>query len=181
MAILMFVVGVVMTECLVAYLLLPGPAQTEAMLTQTPPAAPSKRSEEKEKAQAKDKKEEKRAGEGKDKKEEKQEVPEQIEADMGEFSVAAIQPAANTTLRIAFHMYGIVASQDTAEFSARMKQCQHRFREQVIVTLRGAEVSDLTDAGLGLLKRTILEKTNAMLGKPLVKTVIFSDFSFMEL
>jgi flagellar FliL protein len=51
----------------------------------------------------------------------------------------------------------------------------------VIVTLRGAEVNDLTDAGLGLLKRTILEKTNAILGKPLLKLVVFSDFSFVQM
>ena len=46
--------------------------------------------------------------------------------------------------------------------------------------MRSAEGSDLADAGLGLIKRQILEKTNALLGKPLVKVVIISDFSYME-
>jgi hypothetical protein len=41
----------------------------------------------------------------------------------------------------------------------------HRFRDQVIVTFRSAEMADLTDAGLGLMKRTILEKANRRCGK----------------
>ena len=88
--------------------------------------------------------------------------------------------AKGTKTKKSYHSKAVPAA-DAAEFNARMKDAQHRFREAVIVTLRGAEVSDLTDAGLGLLKRTILEKTNATLGKPLVKTVIFSDFSFVEI
>jgi len=41
-------------------------------------------------------------------------------------------------------------------------------------------VTDLTDAGLGLLKRKILEKSNRILGRPLLQTIIFSEFSFVE-
>jgi flagellar basal body-associated protein FliL len=46
--------------------------------------------------------------------------------------------------------------------------------------VRGSEIEDLTDAGLGLIKRRILERTNKALGKPLIKNVIFSEFSFVE-
>src|SRR5436853_128840 len=42
------------------------------------------------------------------------------------------------------------------------------------------EVTDLTDAGLGLIKRRILETTNKTLGKPLLQGVVFSEFSFVE-
>ena len=40
--------------------------------------------------------------------------------------------------------------------------------------------SDLTEAGLGLIKRKILEKTNRALGKPLLQEAVFSKFSFIE-
>ena len=46
--------------------------------------------------------------------------------------------------------------------------------------MRSAELTDLTDAGLGLLKRRIQEKSNQTLGKPLLRAVVFSDFSFIE-
>jgi len=42
------------------------------------------------------------------------------------------------------------------------------------------DVADLADAGLGLVKRKILEKVNQTLGKPLLRTIIFSEFSFVE-
>ena len=42
------------------------------------------------------------------------------------------------------------------------------------------QIEDLTDPGLGLLKRRILAKSNDLLGKPLLRSVVFSDFSFVE-
>ena len=46
--------------------------------------------------------------------------------------------------------------------------------------MRSADIDDLTEAGLGLIKRKILDKTNRLLAKPYLKKVIFSDFSFVE-
>ena len=61
-----------------------------------------------------------------------------------------------------------------------MEENKHRFREQVLVTVRAADLTELTDAGLGLMKRKILERANHTLGKPLLETVVVSDFSFIE-
>ena len=44
-----------------------------------------------------------------------------------------------------------------------------------------AKLSDLEDAGLGLIKRRILEKSNALFGKPLLRSVVFADYTFVEL
>jgi flagellar FliL protein len=99
---------------------------------------------------------------------------------LGEFSVTAYQPATNTTLRIEFNLYGTVGVKEQKEFMTLLEENQHRFREQVIVIVRSAEITDLTDAGLGLIKRKIMEKTNRMIGKPYLQSVIFSDFSFIE-
>ena len=46
--------------------------------------------------------------------------------------------------------------------------------------MHSAEAADLTDAGLGLLKRQLLEKTNRALGEPLLKEELFSKFNFVE-
>lgn len=105
---------------------------------------------------------------------------DQVEIDLGEFSVTSFQPVSNTTLRIDFHLYGTVAADREQEFIAAMQDNLHRFREQVIVTVRSAEITDLTDAGLGLMKRKILERSNRSLGKPFLRSIIFSDFSFIE-
>ena len=168
------VVVVIVTECLGAYFLLPSASPTEAHAA-AETAAPEKHEKEKP---------EKEKGEKHAKSQEaktESSPSDQAEADLGQFTIMAFQPVSGTTLRITVHVFGVVLQSDTESFALRMKEIQHRFRDQVIMTFRGAEPNDLADAGLGLLKRTILEKTNTMLGKPLLKMVIFSDFSFVEL
>jgi flagellar FliL protein len=70
--------------------------------------------------------------------------------------------------------------EDNSKFGKLMKTRRHRFRDQVIMIIRNAELSDLADPGLGLIKRQILAKTNALLGQPMIKEVIFSDFAVVE-
>jgi len=110
---------------------------------------------------------------------EKEEDPT-VEIFLGEFHVSVFQPLSNTTVRIDFELYGTVLADKQTEFDERYIENQHRLREQVIVTLRSTDMADLADAGLGLIKRKILETTNRTLGKAIVKEVIFSDFSFIE-
>jgi flagellar FliL protein len=158
--IVLFVALVIAVECAVAYWYLPQTVETAALAGS---AVENK-------------------GESKTtpKKEAEKEPNSQVEVDLGEFNVTAYQPASNTTLRIDFHLYGTVAALEQKEFMTRLEENLHRFREQVIVTVRSSEITDLTDAGLGLVKRKIMDKTNRMLGKQLLQTIIFSDFSFIE-
>lgn len=104
----------------------------------------------------------------------------QAEVDLGLFVVSAYQPASNTTLKITCHLYASVDASRAAEAAELLLAHQNRFRDQVIITLRSSELTDLNDPGLGLLKRRILETTRQTLGKPLFKAVVFSEFSFIE-
>ena len=83
-------------------------------------------------------------------------------------------------MRINFHLISIVAEEDEEEASSLFAQCEHRLRDQVLFEIRNSTVADLTDPGLGLIKRKILAKSNELLGQPIVKTVVFSDFTFIE-
>jgi flagellar basal body-associated protein FliL len=158
-----FVVVIIGLECGLAYLYLPTASQTAAMAGVTPNAEL-----------------EVKPAEPEVKEKEEEAVSDQVEVDMGEFSVTAFQPVSNTTLRIDFHMFGTVAAANKNDFTKLMEENKHRFRDQILVTVRSAEITDLTDAGLGLIKRKILDKTNRIFGKPMLQTVIFSDFSFVE-
>ena len=102
------------------------------------------------------------------------------EVDMGEYRIMAVQPLTNTNLRIDFKLYGMVTEADQVEFVDLFDKNKHRLRDQVITMVRGSDMTDLTDAGLGLIRRRILETTNHTLGKPLLHAVIFSDFSVVE-
>lgn len=163
----LFLLAVILTECLVAYMYLPSGAPAEAQAGVEPVHKEAIKEEKKEPEKAGE------HGKGPN-------SQEQAEVDLEEFSVTAFHPGSNTTARIDFHLYGTVDVKEQEEFAALLERNVHRFREQVIFIVRSAELQDLTDAGLGLIKRRILEKTNQTLGKPLLKAVIVSDFSFLE-
>jgi flagellar FliL protein len=129
---------------------------------------------------------------------------ENREIDLGKFSLTAFDPNSNTTLLIDFHLYGTVAvdasdkgkdgengrakggkagegaEEDNSNFGRLFKKNQHRFRDQVIVIIRNATMADLADPSLGLIKRQILAKTNSLLGEPLLKEIVFSDFAVVQ-
>ncbi len=105
---------------------------------------------------------------------------ETVEKDLGTFHVTTYQVATNTTWSIDFHLYVLVAKEDEEEFDTLYAQTQNRIRESVLVIVRGAEIKEFADAGLGLIKRRILTKVNATLGKPLARGVVITEFSFFE-
>ncbi len=102
------------------------------------------------------------------------------EVELGSYNVTRFNPGTNTTLAVDFEVYGTVLAEDAPEFEKRFEKSKARVREQITMTMHGAEATDLTDAGLGLIKRQILEKTNRALGQPMLKEVLFSKFNFVE-
>jgi flagellar basal body-associated protein FliL len=159
-----FLLLVVGAETAAAYLFIPRAGQVAAE------AAPSEGKAEEKKQAEHGEKEEKAKSADKD----------EIEIDLGKFTISSFQPSSNSTLLIDFHLYGTLSPGKRDGFEKALEENMHRFRDQVIVIVRSSELTDLTDAGLGLIKRKILEKTNAMLGGPTLRTIIFSDFSFLE-
>ena len=102
------------------------------------------------------------------------------EVDLGMYNVVVHHPASNITLRVNFHLVGTVEEKAHDEFEELLVKNQHRLRDQAIFEIRNCQIEDLTDPGLALLKRRILAKSNDLLGKPLLRSVVFSDFSFVE-
>ena len=103
-----------------------------------------------------------------------------VEVELGQFGITAHQPAAGSTLRVDFTLVGTVQEKDRSEFASLLERNRHRFRDMVLVEIRTAEVADLTDPGLGLIKRRILEKSNTLFGKPILRSVFFSDYTFLD-
>mgnify|MGYP006969359170 CR=1 FL=1 len=103
-----------------------------------------------------------------------------VEVSLGKFSVTNRQPATNTTIVVDFDLYATVGTSDQARLEALLAKHSHRLREQVIFTIRSAEINELHDPGLGLIKRQILEKSNLLFGEPLAKRIVFSQYTFVE-
>jgi hypothetical protein len=113
-------------------------------------------------------------------KEHKREGKPETEIDLGKYNVVVHHPASNVTLRVNFHLIGTVVTEEQHEFEELLSKNQHRLRDQAIFEIRNCQIDDLTDPGLALLKRRILAKSNDLLGKPLLHSIVFSDFSFVE-
>lgn len=150
---------VILTECMFAYLLIPSRGDLETWATAK--AAKEHASGE--------------AGHG-----HQTEGKKEIEVDLGKYSVIVHRPAANLTLKINFHLIGTVPEEEHHEFEELLHKNQHRLRDLTIFEVRNSQIEDLTDPGLALLKRRILAKSNDLLGKPLLHSIVFSDFSFIE-
>ncbi len=105
---------------------------------------------------------------------------EMIEVALGNFHSLSHNPKAGSRINIDFELFATVQEDEHNEFVDLFAANEHRIREQVQVTIRGADLSDFTDPTLGLIKRRILEKINRALGKPLLHEAIFSKFSFEE-
>ena len=102
------------------------------------------------------------------------------EVNLGTYHVLSFNPVTDTSLTMDFELFGTVLATEEEQFIALYESNKNRVREQVLVTMRSSEVNDLTDAGLGLIKRKILEKTNRALGKPLLREIVFPKYSMVE-
>ena len=135
-------------------------------------------------------------------------MEEQREVDLGKFTITSFDQNSNSTVLIDFHLFGTVVKEpepehkeeaaadahgghgapkakpgeeeDASKFGKLLKKNKHRFRDTVIVTVRNSSPADLADPALGLIKRQILAKTNSLLGEPMLKEVIFSEFSVVQ-
>lgn len=163
MQILGGILVLVLLECVVAYLIIPSPQdviRAAEMQAQETEATQSPGVDEPQPLAANE---------------------ETMEIDLGDpFGITAYRPLSESTMRIDFHLYATIRASDQADFESLMEKNKNRFREQVIVTVRSSDEGELTDPSLGLLKRKILEKTNNILGKPMVHSIVFSEFSFVE-
>ena len=156
-----FMGSVVAAECLFAYFWLPSASEVAAQMEQIAKEA---------KANAEANQEDG-----------KEEAESTVEVDLGSFTITNHRLLSEATIRTDFHLYGTVAEKERVEFDELFARNEKRFRDQVITEIRICEVNDLEDPGLGLLKRRFLEKSNALLGKPLLRSVIFADYTFVEL
>lgn len=153
-----FVATVILTECLLAYFLIPSADEVarraEARMTEKIQTAIDPNGGEQEKPS--------------------------VEVELGEYKITSHQSETNTTVRIDFKLFGVVYEEEQAELLTLFERHQHRFRDQIIFEMRNSSLNDLADPGLGLIKRRILEKSNRLLGKSILQSIVFSDFSFVE-
>jgi len=156
-----FMGGVVAVECLVAYFVFPSPDEVAALaeknLQKTLPVTLVEGGHD-----------------------DASHAPNMLEVELGEYRITVTQPNGATALCVEFHLYGTVPEEEVEHTKHLIERNINRFRDQVLFEIRNSAPSDLADPGLALIKRRILEKSNTLFGKPILKSVIFSNFSYFE-
>jgi len=97
------------------------------------------------------------------------------EVDLGTFSLT-VSVARSKPLLLSFHLYGTLNESKHSEFAARYEAQHHRLRQEVLVLLRGTDLTLLTDPDLTELKKQLLARINRLLGKASLNEVIVSRF-----
>ena len=160
-----FMGGVVGVECLLAYLFIPSAEQVAAMAEQSmQKKLPASLKSETEGTEDSD------------------DAKPAVEVELGEYSITVTQPSSPTALRVDFQLVGTVKEADQASAQALLAKHIHRFRDMVLSEIRNLESTDLADPGLTLIKRRILDNSNKLIfgGKPVLKSIFFSQFSYIE-
>ena len=103
-----------------------------------------------------------------------------VEAVLLSDSITRFNPETDATLNVQFTVYGVVLEEENGLFTEHFEANKSRIHEQIMLTMHGASTADLANAGLGLIKRQILEKTNRTLGRPLLREVGFTKLNFIE-
>ena len=160
-----FISAVILVECAFAYLLIPSTADLEGWA----------KKKEGEHAGASE-----HGKEGAEEHKGEHSAEHEAEVELGKFNVIVHKPTENLTMRVNFHLIGTVPEKEHKEFEELYTKCEHRLRDQIIFEIRKSDVAELSDPGLALLKRKILAKSNDLLGKPILHTIVFSDFAFIE-
>jgi hypothetical protein len=162
LAIAGFMGGVIAVECLLAYLFIPTPDEVAALaeenMTKKLPA--SLATDEITASQ--------------------DEMKNMVEIQLGDYSITIAQRNSSLALRADFTLAGTVLASEHSSMESMMDKYKARFREIVLYEFRNSEREDLDDPELGLIKRRILERSNNLFGKQLLKTLMFPDFSYIE-
>lgn len=103
------------------------------------------------------------------------------EVELGEFTITVARLEKNVTRNVSFQLFGGVPAAEKEEFTHHFEGVKHRICDDIDTIIRGADEAALSDPGLSLIKRRILDNTNRSLGKPYLKGVYLNEFTYVEL
>lgn len=103
-----------------------------------------------------------------------------VEFRLGEYGVSFVPPGADRTYRVEFRLFGTVKAKDKEHVEALFTEKMGRFRHRMILEIRNATLSELTENELGLIQRRIFVTSNEILEEPILLSVGFQDYQLTE-
>ncbi|MFO7902121.1 MAG: hypothetical protein ACQESR_10730 [Planctomycetota bacterium] len=97
------------------------------------------------------------------------------EVEIGKFAVTQRREPAIFYIR--FHLFGVVPDDRLDRFKSRMETYGERVRAEVRTTTQKCELKKLNDPSLKWLKSELISSINRVVGDPMLRDVVFSEFS----
>jgi hypothetical protein len=121
-----------------------------------------------------------------DKARQRQDPTHYTETDLGEFTVTkrpdkddpAADPDDPAIYFIRFHLFAVVDDEQATEFTELMVTHGERVRSKVRETVQSGKLDQWKDPDLGWLKSELIQWINRSVNTPIVRNVVFADFSF---
>lgn len=103
-----------------------------------------------------------------------------VEFRLGEYGVPFVPPGADRTYRVEFRLFGTVKTKDKEHVEKLYNERMGRFRHRMILEVRNATLSELTENELGLIQRRIFVTSNEIFEEPILLGVGFQDYQLTE-
>ena len=103
-----------------------------------------------------------------------------VEFRLGEYGVSFVPPGADRSYRVEFRLFGTVKAKDKEHVEKLFTERMGRFRHRMILEVRNATLSELTENELGLIQRRIFVTSNEILEEPILLGVGFQDYQVTE-
>lgn len=97
------------------------------------------------------------------------------EVEIGKFAVT--QRHKPSIFYIRFHLFAVVPDELLDQFNRHFGNYSERIRADVRATTQNCELKKLNDPALKWLKSELISSINQVIGEPLVRDVVFSEFS----
>ncbi len=79
---------------------------------------------------------------------------------------------------IHFHLFAVVSDNELSEFTELLETHGERIRGKIRETVQSSELAQFEDPTLGWLKSELIQWINRSVNTPILRDVVFADFSF---
>jgi hypothetical protein len=100
--------------------------------------------------------------------------------DLGSFDLDNFRPTHNEVASIRFSLCLVLAPDVSDATVERLNHWRHRLRDQAIIAMRSAEVTDLADPSLERVQRLILVRIKRLPFTDLIEAAYLTDFAVGE-
>ena len=109
-----------------------------------------------------------------------QEDEKLIEKELGEYDVTIHDSKSGTTYAVDCTVVCTINEDDKSDFEKLYEVNQYRVREQIMIQFREANIEDLAEKQLGLIKKRISKNINELFDGKMLREVHLPEFNYYQ-